>query len=89
MPTSRPRHTITESDEIAEALRDAAHRWPEDRDSPSVLLRRLVAEGHDALTERLDADARAHRASITATHGALSGVYPAEYLATLRDDWPA
>lgn len=89
MPTSRPRHTITESDEIARALRDAARRWPEERDSPRALLQRLVVEGHEALTQRLDSDARARRTAITSTHGALSGVYPNGYLSKLRDDWPA
>lgn len=35
MPTARPRHMLTETDEVADALRDAAHRWPEDRERPA------------------------------------------------------
>ncbi len=88
MPTSRPRHTITESDEIARALRDAAEHWPEDRGSPRLLLEHLVAEGHRVLTHRHDADAQARRAAVLRTAGGLTGAYPAGYLDDLRGDWP-
>ena len=89
MPTSRPRHTITESDEIAAALRDAARRWPEDRDSPRTLLERLVAEGHRVVTREQQAQGESRRAAISRSAGALTGVYPTGYLNALRDDWPA
>ena len=88
MPTSRPRHTLTESDEIALALRDAARRWPEDRDSPRALLERLVLEGHRVLTHDQDAAVEDPRAAILRTSGSLTGAYPAGYLDRLRDDWP-
>ncbi|HEV7805877.1 MAG TPA: hypothetical protein VGO80_08665 [Solirubrobacteraceae bacterium] len=88
MPTSRPRHTITESDAIALALRDAARRWPDDRGSPRALLEHLVIEGHRVLTHEQDIDAEDRRAAIRRTSGALTGTYPAGYLSDLRDDWP-
>jgi len=89
MPTSRPRHTITESDEITIALRDAARRWPEARDSPRALLEHLVAEGHRVLAcDRRDEVAN-RRAGIEQASGALTGSYPVGYLDDLRDDWPA
>jgi len=89
MATSRPRHSITETDDVARALKDAARQWPEDRERPGKLLLDLVHEGHRAITareQRVDAD---RRAAISRTGGALTGGYPAGYLEQLRDDWPA
>lgn len=88
MPTDRPRHTITETDEIAQALDEAAVRWPDDRDSRARLLARLVREGRRAASDRLSSDAEARREAIRATSGALTGVYPHDYLESLRRDWP-
>ncbi|MGH2946450.1 MAG: hypothetical protein ACRDPC_09375 [Solirubrobacteraceae bacterium] len=89
MPTSRPRHTITESDEVARALEDAARRWPEDRGARGRLLVRLVKEGHRAVTRDREEELTRRREAVRRTSGALSGAYPADYLDELRGDWPA
>ncbi len=89
MPTSRARHMITETDDVAQALRDAARRWPEDRERPAKLLLDLVREGHRAIVAETDRGTAERRAAIERTGGALTGVYPADYLERLRDDWPA
>ena len=89
MPTTRPRHVITETDRVARALDDAADRWPEDRGSRARLLLHLVEEGHRALVAH---DAQRHaerRAAIERTSGVLDGVYEPDYLQQLREDWPA
>ncbi len=88
MPTARPRHSITETDDVARALKAAARRWPDDRARPGKLLLDLLREGHRAIAmsdERAGAD---RRAAIAGTGGALTGSYPAGYLAQLRGDWP-
>ncbi len=88
MPTTRPRLTITESDDVAEALEAAAARWPQLRSRRELLLR-LVEEGHNVL-DRDRADALAQRReAIRQTSGALTGAYEGGYLERLRDDWPA
>lgn len=84
MPTTKPRHVITETGEVAEALADAATRWPELRSRPGELLKRLIAEGHRAL--RTSTEAR--RAAAEATAGQFSDVFQPGYLADLREDWP-
>ena len=89
MPTKRPRHVITETDRVAQALDDAAQRWPEDRNSRSRLLLRLVEEGHRALLDEAAERRKARLAAIRRTSGALKGTYDADYLARLRADWPA
>jgi len=79
---------ITETDDVARALDDAARRWPEDRHDRRRLLLHLVEEGHRAALEQQDASGVERRAAVTRTGGALTGVYGADYLAELRQDWP-
>ncbi len=88
MPTTRPRHLITETDQVALALDDAAKRWPEDRDSRAKLLVHLVEEGHQALVEEVGRRREDRLAAIRKTSGALTGTYDPDYLEQLREDWP-
>ncbi|MGH8981927.1 MAG: hypothetical protein ACRDWE_13070 [Acidimicrobiales bacterium] len=88
MPTTRPRHVITETDEVARALDAAARRWPEDRNSRAKLMLRLVAEGYQALGQTDIAVATERRDALRRTSGLLTGVYGSGYLEELRSDWP-
>ncbi len=89
MPTARPRHSITETDDVARALQAAARRWPDDRDRPGKLLLDLLREGHRAITGDAEGANADRRAAIAHTGGALTGSYPADCLERLRGDWPA
>jgi hypothetical protein len=88
MPTTRPRLTITETDDIAAALDAAAARWP-DVSSRRELLLRLVEQGREVIENERDDSADRRLAAIRRTSGALTGAYDAGYLDRLRDDWPA
>ena len=88
MPTERRRHTITETDDVARALDDAARRWPDERGRRSRLLLRLLQAGHEAIGAERDDDAARRREAIQSTSGVLTGAYPEGYLTRLRDDWP-
>ncbi len=88
MPTTRHRYTITETDEVARALDEAGRRWPEERDAPGRLLLHLVEEGGRALRRQRDDLTAARREAVRRTSGALTGVYPPDYLEQLREDWP-
>ncbi|MDQ3454090.1 MAG: hypothetical protein M3513_01115 [Actinomycetota bacterium] len=89
MPTTRPRHLVTETDQVARALDDAASRWPEDKGRRGKLLLHLVEHGHKALLDEADSNRQERRAAIRRTSGALTGTYEPDYLERLRDDWPA
>lgn len=88
MPTIRPRHLITETDEIAAALDEAAVIWPEEAERRADLLRHLVAEGHRVVSERAAQERDRRRRAIRRSAGALTGVYGADYLDSLRREWP-
>ncbi|MGO9955187.1 MAG: hypothetical protein ACLP50_04315 [Solirubrobacteraceae bacterium] len=89
MPTNRHRFVLTETDELAGALELAAHRWPEDADSRSRLLRRLVQAGGHALNAEQEQARARRRQAVARTHGQFRDVYGPDYLKRLRDEWPA
>ena len=87
MPTARPRYQVTETDAVARALDRAAQQWP--GVPRAKLLLRLVDVGGDALEEQQRSEAEAHRAAVTASSGAYPDAFGPDYLAELREDWPA
>lgn len=86
MPTTRPRHQITETDELAAALDEAAERWP--GVSRGRLINRLALEGHRAGLVRQHQHRDARLEALHRHRGAMTDVYPTGHLETLREDWP-
>lgn len=84
MPTTRRRHAITETDDIAAALDTARRARPDLADKPNELLRELILSGGQALDE---ADIRRLHA-IESTSGTLTGTFPPGALDAIRRDWP-
>lgn len=82
IPTTRPRHTITETDEIARARDDVALAWPQLRGDRRALLRKLVEAGQ--VSVHTD---RGIRARVVAAAGAATGAYPRNARAELLDEW--
>ncbi len=83
MPTTRPRHTLTETDEIAAALNDAAVAWPELRGDRGALLRKLVEAGRNSVHK-----GGGVRALLAEASGAATGAYPRNARAELLAEWP-
>jgi hypothetical protein len=79
---------ITETDQVAAALDDAAERWPEERGNRPRLLLRLLEEGHRAVAGERRRRAEDHRQAVSETSGVLTGSYGDRYLADLRAEWP-
>jgi hypothetical protein len=87
VPTTRPRHFVTETDDLAAALDAAAGRWP--GLSRSQLLVRLALEGHHTAQQAQDERRRRRVAAVRQHSGILTGAYGPDYLDKLRAEWPA
>lgn len=87
MPTARPRHFVTETDDLAAALDVAATRWPDL--SRAQLLVKLALQGHQAAQLAHEERHRRRLAAVGEHSGTLTGVYSSDYLDQLRAEWPA
>ncbi|MDO8363289.1 MAG: hypothetical protein Q7V88_10370 [Actinomycetota bacterium] len=82
MPTTRPRHLLTETDEVAAAIDAAAAMYP--GQTRADVLRHLVELGAETVAQMQD-----HRRHLVRDRaGRHPGVYPAGYLEQLRSEWP-
>lgn len=86
MPTTRPRHQITETPEVAHALDVAARRWP--HEPRSKLLLRLLRTGSAALEQERSEVRRDRLQAIDASSGKYADTFDEGYLTALRQDWP-
>jgi len=84
MPTTKPRYTITDTGKLSVQLDEAQRHWPDIHDRKELLLR-LVTAGQAAI----EREASERSSAIKQTAGTLTGVYRADELERLRDDWPA
>jgi hypothetical protein len=84
MPTKRHRLLVTETDELAAALDEAARRWP-DVSRPRLLVR-LAAEGQRVFHDEAARSARV--AGVRHGAGSVAGVWPPDARERLRDEWP-
>ena len=75
---------LTETDELAAALNDAAVAWPELRGDRGALLRKLVEAGRNSVR----GDGHGVRALLTEASGAATGAYPRNARAELLAEWP-
>ena len=82
--TRRPRHFVTETDEVRRALADAAVIWPEIAGDTGALLRRLIEAGATAIRSTVGV-----RGLVEETSGVASGSYPRSARAELLEEWPA
>lgn len=79
---------ITETDDVAIALDDAALRWPQDADNRPRLLRRLLEQGHRSVVADQAAAVLARQDAVQRSSGSMAGVYEPGYLDALHAEWP-
>jgi hypothetical protein len=86
VPTTRPRHFVTETDDLAAALDAAASRWP--GLSRAQLLVQLALEGHRAAQREHDERRIRRLAALHRNSGLLTGAYGPDHLEQLHQEWP-
>ena len=85
MPTSHRRYQVTETDDVARALDEAAKQWP--NEPRSRLIVRTITTGGEALARAAASETRIAR--MRRLQGSYADAYGPDYLTSLRDDWPA
>jgi hypothetical protein len=89
MPTNRPRHMITESDQLSEALASAAELWPEAKGDRGRLLRHVLEAGIETVTKGHNDRRSLRRAAIAHAAGSMTEVWPEDWRRDAMGEWPA
>jgi hypothetical protein len=88
MPTARPRHMITETDQITQGLSQAAKQWPELAEQRTLLLRKIIEAGLEAINLEDAHRAQSRLASVKKIAGSMDGIWPTNWREELAEDWP-
>lgn len=86
MPTTKPRHQVTETEAVAHALDVGARKWP--GRSRAAVLAALAELGAETLESDEAGRREARRKLVEANAGGFEDAYPPGYLEELRKDWP-
>ena len=88
MPTNRPRHMITETDQIGADLTAAAKVWPELAGQRTLLLRKVLEVGFATVELQANEKIKGRLAKVQKLAGSMDGVWPADWRKELAEDWP-
>lgn len=79
---------ITETDQLTDALDEAAKLWPELADQRTLLLRKLLEVGMEAFETRALEKKRGRLAAVGKLAGSMDGSWPKNWKQELASDWP-
>ncbi|HEX3932538.1 MAG TPA: hypothetical protein VHW64_17720 [Nocardioides sp.] len=86
MPTTKPRHQVTETPAVAHALDLAAQRWP--GHSRGALVTLLLVEGAKTIEDDHEQVRETRRELVDRLAGGFDDAFPNGFLEQLRQDWP-
>lgn len=89
MPTTKPRHMVTETDQLAHALDAAALIWPELAGDRAQLLRKLIEAGIRQMTNEESAKAQSRLEAVAEVAGSMNDTWPKNWREELSAEWPA
>jgi NAD-dependent DNA ligase len=79
---------ITETDQLATALNQAANLWPELSGQRTLLLRKILEVGIESIGEDTAKLTDARLANIQKLAGSMDDVWPSNWKEELAEDWP-
>ena len=80
---------ITETEALSAALERAAELWPEEASDKGRLLRLVLAAGIESVEAAQTKRVESRRSAIEQAAGSLTGVWPNDWRAGARGEWPA
>ena len=89
MPTARQRHMITETEQLARALEEAATIWPEYRNKRAELLRQIIDQGSEVVHSLAEKKVQKRLNAIENISGAYTDIWPDNWREETRQEWPA
>lgn len=89
MPTARQRHMITETEELARTLEEAAAIWPEYRNKRTELLRHIIDQGSEVVHSRAEKKARKRLSALESIQSEYSDLWPENWREEMLKEWPA
>jgi hypothetical protein len=79
---------ITETDQLSEALSQAAKLWPELAGQRTLLLRKVLEVGIETIEQEATQKTKSRMAGVDKLAGSMPGVWPANWKEELAKDWP-
>jgi hypothetical protein len=79
---------ITETDQISQGLSKAAKQWPELAEQRTLLLRKIIEAGLQAIENEESERTQSRLASVKKMAGSMDGIWPTNWREELAEDWP-
>ena len=80
---------ITETDQLSDALSQAAKLWPELSGQRTLLLRKVLEVGIETIEQEATQKTKSRIAGVDKLAGSMPGVWPANWKQELAEDWPS
>lgn len=79
---------ITETDQISQGLSQAAKQWPEFAEQRTLLLRKIIEAGLQAIENEESKRTQNRLASVKKVAGSMDGIWPTNWKQEMAEDWP-
>ena len=80
---------ITETDQLSQAIAQAAKLWPELADQRTLLLRKVLEVGIETIEQESTQRTKSRSAGVEKLAGSMTGVWPTNWKQELAADWPS